>query len=185
MCEVCWVWCSAGEMGHCGAVVVVEVVQAVNKEEKLRGVEQRRVTTGGRTQGLSPSFPVRTVQDKAQGPVWLPLFNPGSSSSSADWSLSQLGCPWGAPAVAPADLGAAPCPCALGYQCSVHSFPCLSVLVRVRNGLALSRAGSWLPQSVGGSSSVPPPAPVAERADVGVCTGAQAWLPRVQIPAEP
>lgn len=28
-------------MGHCGAVVVVEVVQAVNKEEKLRGVEQR------------------------------------------------------------------------------------------------------------------------------------------------
>lgn len=34
-------WCSAGEMGHCGAVVVVEVVQAVNKEEKLRGVEQR------------------------------------------------------------------------------------------------------------------------------------------------
>lgn len=87
--------------------------------------------------------------------------------------------------MAPVNLGAAPCPCALGYQCSVHNFPCLSVLVRVRNGLALSRAGSWLPQSVGGSSSVPPPAPAAERADAGVCTGAQAWLRRVQIPAEP
>lgn len=44
MCEVCWAWCSAGEVGHCaavGAAMVVQVVQAVNKEEKLREVEQR------------------------------------------------------------------------------------------------------------------------------------------------
>lgn len=52
----------------------VQVVRAMNKEEKLREVEQRSrtVTTGGRTQGLSPSYPVRTIQDEAQRPVWLP-----------------------------------------------------------------------------------------------------------------
>lgn len=45
--------------------------------------------------------------------------------------------------------------------------------MRVGNGLPGSRAGSQFPQSVGGSSCVPPPAPVAQWADVSVCPGAQ------------
>lgn len=155
-----------GTLCSAGAAMVVQVVQAVNKEERLREVEQRSQDSYHKRQDsrafCSSSFPMRTVQDEAQEPVWLPhLFNPGSSSSSAVWSLPQLGCPWQVPAVAPADVGAAPCLCAPACQCSAHPFLpfwqgcCLSAPMRVRNGLALSRAGSQVPQSVWGSSSVP------------------------------
>lgn len=57
--------------------LVVQAVQAVNKEEKLRGVEQRSQDSYRRRQDSRPfsstPFPVRTIQDEAQGPVRLPL----------------------------------------------------------------------------------------------------------------
>lgn len=86
---------------------------------------------------------------------FLCLFNPGSSSCSADWSLLQQACPWGVPAVVPGGMGAAPCWCALGYQCSAHSFhACLAGLLSecphegqewsaIKQGTVTSTAKCW------------------------------------------
>lgn len=198
MCEVYWAWCSAGEVGHSaavGAAVVVQVVQTVNKEEKLSEVEQRSQDSYHRRKD-SRAFSLLPCEDYSgrgtgtclASPVCLIQVVPCPRPTGCCRSKAALGefLQW--PQRIWELLRA-------GVLSVISGLPivflpiwqgcCLCVPARVRNGLALSKAGSQVPQSVGGSSSVPPPAPVAKQADAGVCPGAQAWLWRVQIPTEP